>query len=431
MKPIRRELSDICAAFCAQAHNASFCDNTDAMIEAQTKRFRTAECGFAEYFGTLGEHRFFSAPGRVEICGNQTAHNNGKVFAASVDADMIAVAQPTDDNVVVVKIENCPECRVDLSVLEVKDDEKGTYTALVRGILRGFKKNGHTVGGFLAYVTSALDKRFELGERAAFETLVGTILCHLYNEGQISGAKIAQIGHSAAVEYFGLATAELTDEVACAVGGFVAVDLKDSDTPIIEPVPCNFKQYEHAVCIVNVKSRPLDYTEEYAAIKNDMKAVAGFFDCETLRSLAIMDILLNITELRRQFGDRAVLRAVHFFNENNRVERVIHALKNDRFEDFLNAVKESGDSSFKYLQNVYSVSDITRQCVSVALNVAETTLRRKGACRVHGAGFTGTIEAFVPLDALKEFKMNLEKVFGVGSCKVLTIRSVGGAEVLL
>lgn len=256
------------------------------------------------------------------------------------------------------------------------------------------------------------------------------ILSHLYNEGQISPVKVAQISQFAENEYFGKASG-LMDQMASSVGGFVAIDFKDNDIPVIESIKCDFGKYEHALCIVDAKGDHADLSDEYSAIPKEMKEIAGFFDCETLRSLALADITLNINVLRERYGDRAVLRAIHFFHENERVERVVHALKNERFEDFLSSVRESGDSSFKYLQNIYSNDDIRHQCLSIALNVAESSLHRKGACRVHGGGFAGTIQAFVPFDSLKQFKMNMEKVFGTGACHILSIRNVGGCEVLL
>lgn len=399
-------------------------------LEAQKKRYKTAECGFAEYFGTLGEHRFFSAPGRTEICGNHTDHNNGKVFAASVDLDVIAVVEQTDDNIITIKSEGFPEDKIDLSDLDIKEEEKNTTAALIRGVARGLRRNGHKIGGFRAFTTSTVMKGSGLSSSAAFEVLVGTILSHLYNGGQISPVKIAQISQFAENEYFGKPSG-LMDQMACSVGGFVAIDFKDNDTPIIESVPCDFASYGHALCIVDAKGDHADLTGEYAAISQEMKAIAGYFDCETLRSIALPDVTLNINDLREKFGDRAVLRAIHFFHENDRVERAVHALKNERFDDFLAAVKESGDSSFKYLQNIYPNSDVRHQCLSIALNVAENTLHRKGACRVHGGGFAGTIQAFVPFDVLGQFKLNIEKIFGVGSCHVLTVRPVGGTEVLL
>ncbi len=401
----------------------------DAHVPAQKERYTKAENAFREHFGSLGEHRFFSAPGRTEICGNHTDHNNGKVFAASVDLDVIAVVELTDDNCITIKSEGFPEDKIDLSDLNVVDSEKNTSASLIRGVAGGFVKNGYKIGGFRAYTTSSVLKGSGLSSSAAFEVLVGTILSHLFNDGQINPIKIAQIAQYAENVYFGKPSG-LMDQMASSVGGFIAIDFKDTDSPIIESIPCNFAEYGHALCIIDAKGDHADLTDEYASIPVEMKQIAKFFDCRTLRELSLADINLNINELRKRFGDRAVLRAIHFFHENERVEKLVHALKTGHFEDFLSSVKESGDSSFKYLQNIYANSDVTHQCLSIALNVAENSLHRKGACRVHGGGFAGTIQAFVPLEDLKQFKMNMEKVFGNGSCHVLTVRPIGGTEVL-
>lgn len=415
MKPIVSTLKDI---------------YPDAQVPAQKERYEKAEQAFREHFGSLGEHRFFSAPGRTEICGNHTDHNNGKVFAASVDLDVIAVAELTDDNCITIKSEGFPEDKIDLSNLDVADSEKNTSASLIRGVAGGFIKNGYKIGGFRAYTTSSVMKGSGLSSSAAFEVLVGTVLSHLYNEGQISAVKIAQISQYAENVYFGKPSG-LMDQMASSVGGFIAIDFKDTASPIIESIPCDFAKFGHALCIIDAKGDHADLTDEYASIPKEMKEIAQFFDCETLRQLALPDITLNINELRARFGDRAVLRAIHFFNENERVDKLVHALKAGSFEDFLSSVKESGDSSFKYLQNIYANTDVKHQCLSIALNVAETSLHRKGACRVHGGGFAGTIQAFVPLEDLKQFKMNMEKVFGNGSCHVLTVRPIGGTEVTL
>lgn len=415
MKPIVSTLKDI---------------YPDAQVPAQKERYEKAEQAFREHFGSLGEHRFFSAPGRTEICGNHTDHNNGKVFAASVDLDVIAVAELTDDNCITIKSEGFPEDKIDLSNLDVADGEKNTSAALIRGVAGGFVKNGFKIGGFRAYTTSSVMKGSGLSSSAAFEVLVGTVLSHLYNEGQISAVKIAQISQYAENVYFGKPSG-LMDQMASSVGGFIAIDFKDTASPIIESIPCDFAKFGHALCIIDAKGDHADLTDEYASIPKEMKEIAQFFDCDTLRQLALPDITLNINELRARFGDRAVLRAIHFFNENERVDKLVHALKVGSFEDFLGSVKESGDSSFKYLQNIYANTDVKHQCLSIALNVAETSLHRKGACRVHGGGFAGTIQAFVPLEDLKQFKMNMEKVFGNGSCHVLTVRPIGGTEVTL
>lgn len=399
-------------------------------LEAQKMRYRNAECGFAEHFGTLGEHRFFSAPGRVEICGNHTTHSCGKAFAASVDLDTIAVAEPTDDGFITIKSEGFPEEKISLDDLDMKEEEKLTSAALIRGALKGFKRNGYNIGGFKAYTTSKIIQNCGLGSSAAFEILIGTIITHLFNNGQIRPATLAQIARFAENEYFGKPSG-LIDQVSCAVGGFVAIDFKDEDMPIIEEIRCDFSQYKHALCIVNTGSKYGDFSKEYAAIQAEMKQIADYFDCNSLRQLAIEDITLNLKDLRDKFGDRAVLRSIHFFRENERVEKIVHALKNENFDGFLSSVRESGDSSFKYLQNIYTPSDVRHQPLSIALNIAEDALHRKGACRVHGSGYFGSMQAFVPFEDLQQFKMKMEKIFGINSCHVLTVRSVGSCEVLL
>lgn len=401
-----------------------------AQAEAQKQRYKNAVGAFTEHFGSIGEHRFFSAPGRTEICGNHTDHNHGKVFAASVNLDVIAVVEPTSDNRIVIKSEGFPEDSIDLSVLEPLPEEKNTSASLIRGVAAGFAKHGLTIGGFRAYTTSDVMKGSGLSSSAAFEVLVGTILSHLYNGGQVNPVKVAQISQYAENVFFGKPSG-LMDQMASSVGGFIAIDFKDTESPIIESVPADFEKFGHALCIVDAKGDHADLTDEYAAIPQEMKSIAGYFTCENLRQLSKDDIMLNINVLREQFGDRAVLRSIHFFDENERVDKVVHALRSGSFEDFLSSVKESGDSSYKYLQNIYANSDVKHQCLSIALNVAEYSLHRKGACRVHGGGFAGTIQAFVPLDMLQQFKMNIERTFGSGSCHVLSVRPIGGTEVAI
>lgn len=397
-------------------------------LERQVQRYRAAEVGFAEHFGTLGEHRFFRAPGQIEICGNHTSRNNGKVLAASVDLDTIAVAEPIDEGFIEIKSEGFPTDKIDISNLEI--DEQNSTAALIRGVARGFKKSGHKIGGFRAYTTSTIFENSGLSRAAAFEVLIGTILSHLYNGGQISPVKISQIAQFAENTCFDRKRG-MMNQLSCSTGGFVSVDFKDDDTPIIEGIPFDFASCNHALCIVDPKAEQKDMQSEIEQIDKEMREVAEFFDCTTLRSLSLPDITLNIGGLRFKLGDRAVLRALHFFNENERVERAVHALKHNNFDDFLTAVRESGESSFKYLQDVYKCSDVRNQSVSIALILAENTLHRKGACKINGAGFQGTVQAFIPMDMLKQFKMNMERAFGVGTCHVLTIRPTGACEVLL
>lgn len=402
----------------------------DSQLDMQKARYKKAEADFAEYFGSLGEHRFFSAPGRTEICGNHTDHNCGKVFAASVNLDVIAVVEPTDDGKITIKSDGFPEDSISLDNLEVVAEEKNTSASLIRGVAAKFAQEGYKVGGFRAYTTSNVMKGSGLSSSAAFEVLVGTILSHVYNGGQISPVKIAQISQYAENVYFGKPSG-LMDQMASSVGGFIAIDFKETASPVIESISTDFEKFGHALCIVDAKGDHADLTDEYASIPTEMKKIAEYFGCKHLREIARADIMLNINLLRNQFGDRAVLRAIHFFDENERVDKLVHALKTGDFAAFLGSVKESGDSSFKYLQNIYANTDVPHQCLSIALNVAEYSLHRKGACRVHGGGFAGTIQAFVPLDSLQQFKMNIEKVFGAGSCHVLSVRPIGGTEVVI
>lgn len=398
-------------------------------LKAQRQRYEQAIDSFKKYYGGLGEDfRLFSAPGRTEVGGNHTDHNHGKVLAASVNLDVIAVVEPLDIPKVLLKSEGFDESVIDIGDLTVKDSEKNTADALIRGVAAGFKKHGYNIGGFKAYTTTSVLKGSGLSSSAAFEVLVGNIFNSLYNKSVVNPIKIAQIAQYAENEYFGKPSG-LMDQMASSVGGFVSIDFKDIESPIIDKIELDFASFDHALCIVDTKGSHADLTPDYAAIPEEMKAIAGNFSVDYLRQLCRADIMLNIKMLREEYGDRAVLRAFHFFDENYRVDKLVHALKNGDFPAFLDSIRESGNSSYKYLQNVFSVNDYKNQGLGIGLNVAENVLGRKGACRVHGGGFAGTIQAFVPMDLLKEFKMDLEKVFGGGSCHVLGIRRVGGCEV--
>lgn len=402
----------------------------ESAVTAQRERYEKSAEEFRSIFGDSDQLRYFSAPGRTEVGGNHTDHNHGKVLAASVNLDVIAVVEPTDDNIIKIKSEGFPEDSVDISDLSVHEDEKNSSAALIRGVAAGFKNNGLNIGGFKAYTTSNVMKGSGLSSSAAFEVLIGNILSGIYNAGSISAVKIAQIAQYAENEYFGKPSG-LMDQMASSVGGFVAIDFKNTQAPIIENIPVDFSSYGHALCIIDTKADHADLTDEYAAIPREMKAIAGYFSAECLREISRADVILNMGILRQKYGDRAVLRALHFFEENERVDKLAHSLRHQHFDDFLSSINESGNSSYKYLQNIFAVSDYTHQAVGIALNVAEHALARKGACRVHGGGFAGTIQAFVPQDILKSFIVDIKKVFGAGSCHVLSIRPVGGTEVQL
>ncbi len=398
-------------------------------LEQQKKRYAKAIEDYKAYFVSDGSAiRIFSAPGRTEVGGNHTDHNCGKVLAASVDLDIIAVVEPLDERVAVIKSEGFDENRILLDELDIAESEKNGATALLRGVTKGFLNRGFKIGGFKAYTTSNVLKGSGLSSSAAFEVLIGTIYSYLYNEGKVDPIKIAQVAQYAENVYFGKPSG-LMDQMASSVGGFVAIDFKDTESPIIENISVDFDSFGHALCIIDTKGDHADLTPEYAAIPAEMKAIAEYFSVSVLRQICKADIMLNINLLREKFGDRAVLRALHFFEENKRVDKLVNALKRSDFQAFLDSINESGNSSYKYLQNVYACSHVEQQGLSIGLNVAEYALERKGASRVHGGGFAGTIQAFVPFDLLKEFKMEMEKVFGTDSCHVLKIRPFGGCEV--
>lgn len=398
-------------------------------LQAQRARYKKAIEEYKSYFGGIGDgFRLFSAPGRTEVGGNHTDHNHGKVLAASVNLDVIAVVEPIEVSKIALKSEGFEESIIEIDDLEVKENEKNTADALIRGVVAGFKKSGYKVGGFKAYTTTNVLKGSGLSSSAAFEVLVGNILSSLYNNGGIGAIKIAQIAQYAENEYFGKPSG-LMDQMASSVGGFVAIDFKDIDSPIIDKIDVDFNNFDHALCIIDTKGDHANLTPDYAAIPEEMRMIAEHFSVQYLRQICREDVMLNMDILRSEFGDRAVLRSLHFFDENERVDKLVHALKSNDFNAFLDSIRESGNSSYKYLQNVFSANDIKNQGLGIGLNVAEDVLKRKGASRVHGGGFAGTIQAFVPVEMLKEFKMSLEKVFGAGSCHVLGIRRVGGTEV--
>lgn len=398
-------------------------------LARQEKRYRSAIKSYKNYFASDGrEIRIFSAPGRTEVGGNHTDHNCGKVLAASVDLDIVAVVEPIAEPVAVIKSEGFDENRILLNELDPREEEKNTATALLRGVAKGFSARGFSIGGFKAYTVSDVLKGSGLSSSAAFEVLIGTIFSHLYNFGKVNAIKIAQIAQFAENVYFGKPSG-LMDQMASSVGGFVAIDFKDVESPIIENIKVDFQSFGHALCIIDTKGDHADLTPEYAAIPNEMKAIAEYFSVESLRQICKQDIILNVNALRAKFGDRAVLRALHFFEENKRVDKLVNALKRDDFKAFLDSINESGNSSYKYLQNVLCPGRIEHQELGIGLNIAEFALGRKGASRVHGGGFAGTIQAFVPFELLQEFKMELEKVFGTDSCHVLRVRPIGGCEV--
>ncbi len=401
---------------------------TDEAVRAQYDRYAALADEFARLYDGERDIRLFSAPGRTEVGGNHTDHNHGKVLAAGIDLDAVAAAAVNSENIVRVKSAGYSMDVVDLSDLSVQENETGHSPALVRGMCQGFLNYGYKIGGFDAATASRVLSGSGLSSSAAYEVLVGTMLNYLYNDGAVDAVTIAKIAQYAENEYFGKPCG-LMDQTACSVGSFVTIDFEDPKVPIIEEVKFDFASCGHALCIVDTKGNHSDLTDEYGFIRSEMESVAQYFGKSVLREVSEAEFYGEIAEVRKKVGDRAVLRAMHFYADNARVEKEVAALRAGDFEAFKQYILESGCSSYMYNQNVFSVKKPTDQPVSLALAVSERVLKGKGAWRVHGGGFAGTIQAFVPLELLDAYKSEMERIFGEGACYVLSIRPVGGTEI--
>ncbi len=422
MKQIREKLQD-------KQYDAVFAALYGAhQAECQRMRYDRVLASFAQTFPNAGEPELFSAPGRTEIGGNHTDHQHGCVVAASVNLDLAAAAARNDDNVIRILSEGFPLTTISLSELAVKEEEKNSTSALIRGVAAAMKERGYAVGGFDAYMTSDVLQGSGLSSSAAFEVMIGTLINHLYNNGAIDPVTIAQIGQYAENVYFGKPCG-LLDQMACSVGGFVAVDFYDPQKPMVEKIDFDFSCTGYTMCIVDTKGSHADLTDEYAAVPTEMKAVAACFGEDFLREVPAQTFYESIGELRHQVSDRALLRACHFYDENLRAQEMAQALRVRDFERFLQISNRSGRSSYMYLQNVYTCKDPLNQGVSLALCTAERLLCGKGSCRVHGGGFAGTIQVFVPTEKVEHFRTEMEKVTGEGTCHLLSIRPVGGIKI--
>ena len=401
---------------------------TDEASAKQSARYENAVSEFSKTFSSAPQ-AIFSAPGRTEIGGNHTDHQHGEVLAASINKDAIAVVAERKDNNVNILAEGFGMTEIDLYDLHIREEEKGTTASLIRGVLAGLKKNGFAVGGFDAYITSDVLIGAGLSSSAAFETLIGTIVSGLFNDMKIDPITIAKIGQYAENKYFGKPCG-LMDQMACSVGNLVHIDFEDPENPIVDKVGFDFSETDYLLCITDTKGSHADLTDEYAAVPSEMKNIASLLGYDVLRPVSFEDILDNIDTLREQAGDRAVLRAIHFINETDRAGLEAEALNSNNIDEFIGLVKASGDSSFKYLQNVYTNKDVTVQNVSLALAISDTILGPDEASRVHGGGFAGTIQAFVKKQNAARYKKYMDKVFGEGSCEILAIRKYGGMRVI-
>lgn len=392
------------------------------------RRFLAAADAFCTIFPERDGIRLFSAPGRTEVGGNHTDHQHGCVLAGSVNLDVIAVVAPNGENVVRIKSEGYDMDTVSLSELEANPAENGRAAALIRGVLSRFKEMGCKIGGFNAYTTSNVLKGSGLSSSAAFEVLVGTIVNGMFFDGKADEITIAKIGQYAEREYFGKPCG-LLDQTASSVGGFTYADFRDPANPVTEKIELDPQTYGYTLCVVDTGGNHADLTDDYADITLECKKVSEALGVEYLRDADYDRFNDNMAALRRSCGDRAVLRAFHFFNEQMRVEEQKTALKNGDFKRFLGLVNASGASSYNYLQNLYSTSNVAEQGLSLAIALTRSFLGNDGACRVHGGGFAGTIQCYIPSERLAEYKTSIEKVFGEGSCSVLRIRPVGGYEI--
>ena len=381
---------------------------------------------FFEVFQTMPE-RYFSAPGRTEISGNHTDHQHGCVLAGAVNLDTVAAVRVNGTNKIRIQSKGYPMCEVSLEQLTPVESEINSTPALVRGVAARFAQFGCEVKGFDAYCESTVLPGSGLSSSAAYEVLIGTILNGLFFDKKLSAIEIAQVGQYAENVFFGKPCG-LMDQMASSVGGMVFIDFEDPQAPVVEKIDFDFAAANHALCIIDTGADHADLTDEYAAVPGELKALCAVLGEGELRSIPKIDFYCNIQRLREEVGDRAVLRAIHIYDENQRVKLQKRALQAGDFASFLSYVTESGLSSWRYLQNVIPAGRKEKQEVAFALTIAEKLLNGRGACRVHGGGFAGTIQAFVPNDLLEDFKSGIESVLGEGSCYVLSIRPQGGVE---
>jgi len=390
------------------------------------KEVQAVNVGFEHSFGAQPD-RYFSAPGRTEIGGNHTDHQRGRVLAAAVNLEALAAVRVNGTNTIRIQSEGYPLCEVELSQLTPKNEEINTTMALIRGVAARFTELGCKVEGFDAYVTSTVLPGSGLSSSAAYEVLIGTIINGLFFGGKVSQPEIAMIGQYAENVFFGKPCG-LMDQMASAVGGMVTIDFFNKEQPVIEAVDFDFGSCGHALCIIDSRASHADLTDEYAAITLELKDICGYFGKDVLTQIEEADFMAAIPRLREKCGDRAVMRAMHFYKENARVPLQVEALKQGNFEKFLGLVKESGFSSWMYLQNVIPAGYKEHQDVAVSLALCAHYLGDRGAYRVHGGGFAGTVQAFVPFDLLDGFRAGIDAVLGEGACHVLSIRPQGGVE---
>ena len=397
----------------------------DKLILTQENK-AALQAGFAAAFGGTPE-RYFSAPGRTELSGNHTDHQHGRVLAGAVNLDMVAAVRTNGTKEIRVLSKGYPMTLVSLTETEPKLEEINTTPSLIRGVAARFMQLGCQVEGFDVYMESTVLPGSGLSSSAAFEVLMGTIINHLFFDGKVSQPEIAMIGQYAENVYFGKPCG-LMDQMASAVGGMVTIDFADPKNPVIQPVAFDFAACGHALCIIDTRASHADLTDEYAAITQELRGICRYFGKEVLRDVPEADFYAAIPQLREACGDRAVMRAIHFYEENARVPLQVAALQKGDFDTYLQLMKESGFSSWTALQNVIPTGSTANQAVAIALALCKRLLKGKGGYRVHGGGFAGTVQAFVPFEILERFRSGVDAVLGQGACHVLSIRPEGGVE---
>ena len=400
-----------------------------ADLDHSTARMIEAIEAFCKNYGEDRDIEIYSVPGRTEIIGNHTDHNHGKVMAGAINRDILAIVSKNDEDVIRFCSEGYSKDQIKISDVTSPDKfRKFTSRALVAGMVNAFIEAGHTVGGYDAYSCTEVLKGSGLSSSAAFEVMIGNILNHLYNEGKVDNKEIAKYAQYSENVYFGKPCG-LMDQMACAVGGFVYIDFEDNKNPIVESVNLSLADAGYSLCIVNTGGSHAGLNDDYAAVPAEMKAVAAYLGKDVLRGLTEEDILRAVPMLRKRSGDRAILRAIHFVRENERVEKALLALKNEDLDGFYQIILASGRSSYQYLQNVYTNHNPFEQGISLALCVADGALSGKdGAFRVHGGGFAGTIQAFVRNEDLDDFVSKMNAVFGEGAAMPLNIRPLGAVK---
>ena len=414
----------------SSASDKLFSELYGSQTDRQKKRYCEAVDEFNRIFPDYDDVSVYSAPGRTEIGGNHTDHQNGQILAAAVNLDIIAIAAFHDEPVIRIKSKGFEMDTIDISDLSVKENEKGKSSALIRGIVSRFEQLGYKTGGFDAYTTSDVLKGSGLSSSAAFEVLIGTILSEHFNGGRISPVEIAVISQYSENEYFGKKSG-LMDQMVSSVGGFAYIDFKNPQNPEIKKIDCDFDKTGYTLCISDTKGSHSDLTDDYVAIPYEMKQIAEFFGKSVLREVDEAEFYRCIPQIRENISDRAVLRSAHFFAETKRAEAEAKSLEKNDFNEFLRLVNQSGKSSYQLLQNAYSCKNPAGQGIPLGIMISERILDGKGAVRVHGGGFAGTVQAFVPDSLVNDYSNEINRIFGKNSCHIMHIRPYGGLCIII